>query len=499
MPDASPTQPLREQFLALAGRHTLVPVYRRLNADLETPVTAFLRLASEEDECFLLESVEGGEKIGRYTFIGIRPFRKIVARGTEFAITEHGKTETRQGDVFAALKAALSGHDPAVLPDLPPFTAGAVGFFAYDIVRQVERLPTLAPDELGVPDACFLFFDEVLAFDHLRKEMVLVVTADVRGQAPETAYAEAQRRLEQFAARLDRPLPAHAVHPSPVPGRLPVHRRTDIGDYLDAVRRAQGYIAAGDIFQVVLSQRFDVEPGVDPFSIYRSLRIINPSPYMYFLKLGETHIVGSSPEMLVRVTGRRVEYRPIAGTRPRGAEEADDRRIARELLADEKERAEHVMLVDLGRNDVGRVSEFGSVEVHDLMRIERYSHVMHIVSAIEGRLRPEVGALDALRACFPAGTLSGAPKIRAMEIIEELEPARRGIYGGSILYADYSGNLNSCIAIRTLLLQGDRGSVQAGAGIVADSVPEREQEECENKASAVFRAIERARGQGTQH
>ena len=300
--------------------------------------------------------------------------------------------------------------------------------------------------------------------------------------------------MQQFAARLERPLPASAVHPPVVPGELTVRRRTDSENYLQAVRRAQEYIAAGDIFQVVLSQRFDVEPGVDPFSIYRSLRIVNPSPYMYFLKLGGMQIVGSSPEMLVRVTGSRVEYRPIAGTRPRGVDEADDRRIARELLADEKERAEHVMLVDLGRNDVGRVSEYGSVRVQDLMRIERYSHVMHIVSAIEGRLRPEIGALDALRACFPAGTLSGAPKIRAMEIIEELEPARRGIYGGAILYADYSGNLDSCIAIRTMLLQGAHGSVQAGAGIVADSVPEREEEECRNKAGAVLRAMERARG-----
>ncbi len=509
-PMADPTYPLpasapaRNQFLALAERHTLVPLYLTLNADLETPVTAFLRLAADEPECFLLESVEGGEKIGRYTFIGVRPFRKIVARGTALTLSENGAVEQRQGDIFAELQASLSGHTPARLPGLPPFTAGAVGFFAYDVVRQIETLPALGGDELQVPDACLLFFDEVLAFDHLRKEMVLVVTADVRRRPADEAYAQALARLEQFAARLARPLPESALRPQkPAAGPLTVVPRTQEADFLAAITKAKEYIAAGDIFQVVLSQRFDVEPAVDPFSIYRSLRVVNPSPYMYFLRLGleseadthiDTHIVGSSPELLVRVTGDRVEYRPIAGTRPRSADEEEDRRIADELLADEKERAEHVMLVDLGRNDVGRVSQYGSVRVRELMRIERYSHVMHIVSAIEGRLRKDLDAVDAFRACFPAGTLSGAPKIRAMEIIEELEPARRGIYGGAILYADYSGNLDSCIAIRTLLLRDGHGSVQAGAGIVADSVPAREHEECQNKASAVLRAIERARG-----
>ncbi len=503
-----PSEPSRERFLALAATHTLVPLSLRLNADLETPVTAFLRLAGEQGECFLLESVEGGERIGRYTFIGVRPFRKIVARGRLLLTTENGHVEASEGDIFEVRQASLAGHTPAQVPGLPPFTAGAVGFFAYDAVRQIEQLPATAADELGVPDGCLLFFDEVLAFDHLRKEMVLTVTADVRHTGAETAYARTEARLTEFAARLGRPLPESALRPPALKtGPLEVHSRTTKGEFLAAVARVQEYIAAGDIFQAVLSQRFDVEPGVDPFSIYRSLRVVNPSPYMYFLRLqlggatenvthDVTHIVGSSPELLVRVTGRRVEYRPIAGTRPRSSDEEEDRRIGEELLADEKERAEHVMLVDLGRNDVGRVSEFGSVRVRELMHIERYSHVMHIVSSIEGRLRAELDAVDALRACFPAGTLSGAPKIRAMEIIEELEPARRGMYGGAILYADYSGNLHSCIAIRTLLLQGARGSVQAGAGIVADSVAEREHEECWNKARAVLRAIERARSQG---
>ncbi len=499
-------QPSRERFLSLAATHTLVPLYLTLNADLETPVTAFLRLAAngaDEPECFLLESVEGGERVGRYTFIGVRPFRKIIAHGTELTVHEHGRAQTQQGDIFKTLQDALSGHTPARLPGLPPFTAGAVGFFSYDAVRQIEQLPATAPDELHVPDACLMFFDEVLAFDHLRKEMVLVVTADVHGTPAEEAYTRALDRLGRFAARLARPLPASAVQTpgAGTHGKLEVRARTGEAEFLASVARAQEYIAAGDIFQVVLSQRFDVVPGVDPFSIYRSLRVVNPSPYMYFLRLGldgaaDTHIVGSSPEMLVRVSGRKVEYRPIAGTRPRSLDEDEDRQIGEELLLDEKERAEHVMLVDLGRNDVGRVSEYGSVRVRDLMHIERYSHVMHIVSAIEGRLRVGLDAVDAFRACFPAGTLSGAPKIRAMEIIEKLEPARRGIYGGAILYADYSGNFDSCIAIRTLLLQGGRGCVQAGAGIVADSVPEREYEECLNKASAVLRATERARAQG---
>ena len=488
--------PTRADFLRLARTHTLIPLYRTLPADLETPVTAFLRLAADEPECFLLESVEGGEKIGRYTFIGVRPYRRIVARGTLVEITEHGKTRSVEGDVFALLKDALSGHTPATLPGLPPFTAGAVGFFAYDVVRQIERLPEKAKDDLHMPDACLMFFDEVLAFDHLKKEMLLVVTADVRRQKPQEAYADAVKRLDRLAKRLARPLPENIQKRAT--GKLEIDSRTRKKDFLKVVKRSQEYIAAGDIFQVVLSQRFDVKPGVDPFSIYRSLRVVNPSPYMYFLRFGlnkpgDTHIVGSSPELLVRVNHKKVQYRPIAGTRPRGRDEEEDRRIAAELLADEKERAEHVMLVDLGRNDVGRVSEYGSVQVKDLLLVERYSHVMHLVSAIEGKLRKDLNAIDAFRACFPAGTLSGAPKVRAMEIIEELEPTRRGIYGGSVLYADFSGNLDSCIAIRTLLLQGKQGHIQAGAGIVADSVPEKEFEECINKARAVVRAIERAR------
>jgi anthranilate synthase component 1 len=477
-------------------------------ADLETPVSAFLRAAWGQRECFLLESVEGGEQVGRYTFIGFTPFKRIVARGHEITITEGRKTTRMQGDVFAVLRDALGGHKPARLPGLPPFTAGAVGFFAYDAVRQIERLPVRAKDELGIPDACLLFFDEVLAFDHVRKEIWLIVTADVsRGNAA-AAYDRSVKRLNKLEKALALPLPRPKPRKN---GKLKVKFRTAKKDFLAGIVRTKEYIRAGDAFQVVLSQRFDVEPGVDSFQVYRALRTVNPSPYMFFLRFdpegplgparpsskkskgSEIQLAGSSPELLVRVHQGNVEYRPIAGTRPRGATEAADNALAEEMLHDEKERSEHVMLVDLGRNDVGRVSRFGSVKVDKLMFVERYSHVMHIVSSIEGKLRPDLTAVDALRACFPAGTLSGAPKVRAMEIIEELEPARRGTYGGAVLYADFSGNLDSCIAIRSMLSIGGKGYVQAGAGIVADSVPELEHKESINKAQAVIRAIERAR------
>jgi len=517
-PSSHSVQPSRKEFLGLAKEHTLVPVCLTLTADLETPVSAFLRAAWPERECFLLESVEGGEQVGRYTFIGLAPFKRIVARGRAITITEGRKTTRIEGDIFEVLRQALGGHKPARLKGLPPFTAGAVGFFAYDAVRQIERLPELAADELGVPDACLLFFDEVLAFDHVRKEIWLVVTADVRHGKPADAYEKAVARLAKLEKRLARPLPKLPERKGRSLGKqakLKVKHRTAKKQFLLSVERTKEYIAAGDIFQAVLSQRFDVEPEADSFQVYRSLRTVNPSPYMYFLRFATLgarpesrksspkatrpapeqmiELAGSSPELLVRVHQGKVEYRPIAGTRPRGATDKEDQALAEEMLHDEKERAEHVMLVDLGRNDVGRVSQFGSVKVDRLMFVERYSHVMHIVSTIEGRLKPELTAVDALRACFPAGTLSGAPKVRAMEIIEELEPARRGTYGGAVLYADFSGNLDSCIAIRSMLATGGKGYVQAGAGIVADSVPELEYQESINKARAVIRAIERAR------
>jgi anthranilate synthase component I len=529
MPSSSSSAPTLREFVRLGREHTLVPVYRTVTADLETPVSAFLRIAAEEPEAFLLESVEGGEHVGRYTFIGIEPYKKMIARGSSIVVEEGKQRRSFEGDIFAELKQSLSGHTPARLAGLPPFTAGAVGFFSYDVVRQIERLPALAADELGVPDACLMFFDQVLAFDHVKKEIHLIVTADLLRE-PETAkaqvYARAIKRLDRLEKRLARALPK--AKKSKARGRLVLTSRTPKAAFLKGVRKTKEYIAAGDVFQCVLSQRFDCVPGVDAFDIYRSLRIVNPSPYMYFLRFGldapvaeaalaapeaavalkkagkkqkkakklkpvVAHIVGSSPELLVRVHGRAVEYRPIAGSRPRSADEVEDRAFEADLRVDEKEVAEHIMLVDLGRNDVGRVSEYGSVKVKDLMFVERYSHIMHLVSSLEGTLKQELSAIDAFRACFPAGTLSGAPKIRAMEIIEELEPARRGVYGGSILYADFSGNLDSCIAIRTLYMNGEQGHIQAGAGIVADSVPESEFVECGNKARAVVRAIERAR------
>lgn len=498
MSSKSSITPSLSEFQRLARSHDLVPISKPWTADLETPVSAFLRVAYGEPEAFLLESVEGGETVGRYTFMGIRPYKKIIAHGHQITTRMGDRIESSEGDVFELLRDSLAGHTSARLPGLPPFTAGAVGFFSYDAVRLIENLPETAKDELGMPEACLMFFDTVLAFDHVKQEILLIATADLQRHKPQAAYANAVRRLHDLERRLAKPLPKAARHTAR--GKLHLKARTRKQDFLSAVNRIKDYIAAGDIFQAVLSQRFDVEPGVDPFSIYRALRIVNPSPYMYFLRTGlrrpgDTHLAGSSPELLVRVHGRKVEYRPIAGTRPRGENEEDDRRIEAELRADEKEVAEHIMLVDLGRNDVGRVSEYGSVQVKELMYVERYSHVMHLVSALEGKLRPELSAVDAFRACFPAGTLTGAPKVRAMEIIEELEPARRGVYGGSVFYADFSGNFDSCIAIRSLLMRGKQGHIQAGSGIVSDSVPEKEFEESVNKARAVVRAIERARTQ----
>jgi anthranilate synthase component 1 len=420
-PQSQLATPDLESFLAYAGKkHTLVPVYRTVTADLETPVSAFLRIAAAEPEAFLLESIEGGEHVGRYTFIGIRPYKKLVSRGTAIVATEGKKTRRFEGDIFEELKRALNEHTPVKLPGLPPFTAGAVGFFAYDVVRQIERLPETALDELGVPDACLMFFDEVLAFDHVKKEIYLILTADLTREPDATkAYNKALKRLDRLEKELAGPLPTMTKRRKPF-GPLELTPRTKKSDYMKAVDQVKEYITAGDIFQCVLSQRFDCKPEVDPFEIYRSLRIVNPSPYMYFLRFPmqakgakeETpaHIVGASPELLVRVHEGRVEYHPIAGTRPRGDDEASDKRLEEDLLRDAKETAEHVMLVDLGRNDLGRVSEFGSVNVQRLMFIERYSHVMHLVSALEGKLRAGMAPVDAFKSCFPAGTLSGAPE-----------------------------------------------------------------------------------------
>ena len=493
-------RPDYQEFSRLAREATLVPVVKSVMADLLTPVSAFLAIADGEKHAFLLESVERGEQIGRYTFLGSRPYMQLHARGDQLVIErgqgKNKKREVRRGNVFEAAKLLLQQHRPAVVSGLPPFTAGAVGFCSYDIVRQLESIGERARDDLQVPDCGLMFFDRLLAFDHLHHQIHIVAAADVSNQSPRRAYDRAIRDIAAIEKKLSAGLSARSWHKAPkTNGKLRVRSMTERKTFEQSVRKAKEYIAAGDIFQVVLSQRLDFQPDVEPFNIYRSLRAVNPSPYMYFLKMGDMHVVGSSPEMLVRVTGRKLEYRPIAGTHPRGKDEAEDKRLEEKMLGDEKERAEHVMLVDLGRNDLGRVSEYGSVKVKDLMYVERYSHVMHIVSALEGKLRPELHALDAFAACFPAGTLSGAPKVRAMQVIEELELTRRGIYGGSVLYADFAGNLDSCIAIRTMLMQGKKAYLQAGAGIVADSDPASEYQESLNKAQAVIRAVEAARGQ----
>jgi anthranilate synthase component 1 len=457
-------------------------------------VSAFLAVAGKEPHAFLLESVERGEQIGRYTFLGARPYMRVRAREGTVEIERGRKREVVRDNVFQVVKRLLREHHPATVPGLPPFTAGAVGYFAYDVVRQLERIGNHAKDDLSLPDAELMFFDRLLAFDHLRHQIHIMAAADVKSESPRRAYDRALRDIAAIERKLAAGLsPAMWRKSVKAKGKLKVHAGTKRENFLRGVERCKEYIAAGDIFQVVFSQRLDFTPDVEPFDLYRSLRQVNPSPYLYFLRSGDTYILGSSPEMLVRVTGRKLEYRPIAGTHPRGRDEAEDLRLEQQMRGDEKERAEHVMLVDLGRNDLGRVSEYGSVKVKDLMYVERYSHVMHLVSALEGTLRKDLDALDAFAACFPAGTLSGAPKVRAMQIIEELEPTRRGIYGGSVLYADFAGNLDSCIGIRTLLMQGKKAYLQAGAGIVADSDPASEFQESLNKAQAVVRAVEKAR------
>jgi anthranilate synthase component 1 len=490
-------QPDFKQFSHLAREATLIPVVKSVSADLLTPVSAFLAIADKEPHAFLLESVERGEQIGRYTFLGARPYMRVKAREGKVEIERGGRRETLRENVFQVVKRLLREHRHATVAGLPPFTAGAVGYFAYDVIRQLEKIGDHAKDDLALPDAELMFFDRLLAFDHLRHQIHIMATADVSRESPRRAYDRALRDIALLERKLARGLSPAMWRKSAKAkaGKLKVHAQTERSAFLRTVERCKEYIAAGDIFQVVPSQRLDFTPGVAPFDLYRALRQVNPSPYLYFLRSGDTHILGSSPEMLVRVTGRKLEYRPIAGTHPRGRDEAEDLRLEQKLRNDEKERAEHVMLVDLGRNDLGRVSEYGSVKVKDLMYVERYSHVMHLVSALEGTLRKDLDALDALAACFPAGTLSGAPKVRAMQIIEELEPTRRGVYGGSVLYADFAGNLDSCIGIRTLLMQGKKAFLQAGGGIVADSDPPTEFQESLNKARAVLRAVEMARGE----
>ena len=487
-------EPDFKTFRALAAQGNLVPVWRVLTADLETPVSAYLKLAEGREHAFLLESVEGGERIGRFTYIGTDPFLVLTAEGDEVEIREGGEVTRSRADVFAVLKELTQRFRPAGTDALPPFSAGAVGYAGFDLVRLVEpRVPAFREDDVKAPDAVFMFFTSVVVFDHVKHQVYLVANARIgAGTGLDGAYREACAEVDALAARLGKRVPL----PNGPRPRGDLELRSNIGKqaFCAAVDKARQYILAGDILQVVLSQRLEMVPGVHPFQIYRSLRTINPSPYLFYLQLGDSAVVGSSPEMLVKVEGKRIEYRPIAGTRPRGATPEEDQALAADLLADEKELAEHVMLVDLGRNDVGRVAQFGSVRVPEFEIIEYYSHVMHIVSSVLGTLREDKDAFDTLKACFPAGTVSGAPKVRAMEIIAELEPTKRGVYSGSVMYLDFSGTLTSAIAIRTMMVRGEKAYLQVGAGIVADSVPEREWDETMNKARALLKAVEHARG-----
>ncbi len=487
MPRVLDIEPTKTEFLSRTRGANLVPVSCELPADLETPISAFLKVRGTGD-AFLLESVEGGERIGRYSFLGGGPMMRILARGPEVEMRRNGRVETTTGDVLEVTRDTLRRYQAVPDPALARFSGGAVGYFGYDLVRLWERLPGRPPDDLGVPMCYLVVADTVVIFDHVRHTMKIVANALVDGDGG-AAYRGAVERVEQLYDRLRTPLV-----PSNGGGQVQPLMETGmpVASFLSAVERAKEYIRAGDVFQVVLSRRFSAGvEGVDPLDIYRALRTINPSPYMFFLDFDGVKIIGASPELLVRLEGREVETRPLAGTRPRGRTEEEDLALEAALLADEKERAEHVMLVDLGRNDLGRVCEYGSVRVTDLMSVERFSHVMHIVSDVRGRLRSGLDAIDVLRACFPAGTLTGAPKVRAMEIIDELEPLARGPYAGAVGYVGFSGNMDTAITIRTIVVAGDRAYVQAGAGIVADSVPEREYVETVNKAKALVSAIER--------
>lgn len=487
-------QPSREEVYRLFAKGDLVPVYRTLLADLETPVSVFMKLAQMGNISFLLESVEGGEQVGRYSFLGVNPKGMITIRDNTVIRTHHGRSSTRDlrpgENPLLAVKQEFSRVKPVKIEGLPRFIGGAVGFMGYDVVRYFERLPETAEQALDVPDAAFLLPDTLVIFDHAKHQLILLANAHNTGD-PDEAYDDAVRRIDELAAALRRPLPEPDAPGGPVHEDLVSNMSRQ--KFEDNVRAAKEYIAAGDAFQIVLSQRFKRRTTAEPFSIYRALRALNPSPYMFFLRFGEDFtLMGASPEMMVRLEDGTAMVRPIAGTKPRGATAAEDLKLEQELINDPKERAEHVMLVDLGRNDLGRVCTYGTVRVPEMMYIERYSHVMHIVSQVEGKLKPDMDAFDLLAATFPAGTLSGAPKVRAMEIIEELEGTRRGPYGGAVGYFSFDGSMDTCITIRALLMQGDTIYLQAGAGIVADSDPPTEYQESINKARAVSIAIRQA-------
>jgi anthranilate synthase component 1 len=477
--------PTLDEVRELAREHSLVPLRHTFIDDCETPVSAYLKLRGGGPS-FLLESAEQGQRIGRWSFLGVQPRRVIRLEGGQLRV---GGELRDPSDPFAAVAAELARYRLAPLPDLPPFAGGAVGLFGYDLARTAEPgIGARPPDDLGLPDLALMVSDVLLAFDHLRHEVTVLANVFVEGDL-ESRYDEACAAIADVRDRLAAPVPRARARVRDAPR---FHSNMGPDGYARAVERVKEYIRAGDCYQVVPSQRWSADAPVEAFSVYRGLRTINPSPYMYFLDFEDFQVAGASPESLVKVTGRRAEQRPIAGTRPRADAAREDLRRAQELLADEKERAEHVMLVDLGRNDLGRVCEYGSVTVDELMAVETYSHVMHIVSSVSGTLRPEVTPMDALKASLPAGTLSGAPKIRAMQIIDELEPASRGPYGGAVGYLSYTGDLDSCIFIRSAVAKAGRLHVQAGGGIVADSEAGYEVRETEAKAGAVLGAVELA-------
>ena len=489
-----PHLPKFADFERAARDHQLVPVYRQLISDSLTPVAAFHRLDRGGTAC-LFESVVGGENVGRYSFLAADPFLEIAAFGTKVHVTQGDERESfTSDDPLEEIRRRLQNFRAAHLDTLPPFTGGAVGYAGYDVVRYTEQLPDAPQDDRGLPDLSFAFYDHMVVFDNVNKTMYVVAMArlDDPGTTPSAAYADARSRVDELVERLSETDGELSSADLETPSGAGIEYRSNVSkaDFEKAVGKCVDYIRAGDIFQVVISQRLEVDIKAPPLEIYRTLRVVNPSPFMFFLRTPELTLVGSSPEIMCRVVDGTITVRPLAGTRRRGKDAAEDRELAEELLSDPKERAEHVMLVDLGRNDVGRVSKYGSVELSDVMVIERYSHVMHITSNVTGQLDEQHDAFDALKASLPAGTVSGAPKVRAMEIIDELETHRRGPYAGAVGYFDYGGNMDTCIALRTIVVQDKKAYVQAGAGIVADSVPENEYLETLNKATGLLRAIE---------
>lgn len=487
--------PSFDRFDQLASKFDLVPMYRRLLSDSLTPVTAFRLLDDGHSPACLFESVIGGEKVGRYSFIAVHPSGRISAKGDRITMAMGDKNRDFSGvDPLDTLWQSIAGKTVAELPELPALTGGAFGYAAYDVVRYVENLPKPPKDDRHLPDLDFSFFDDLVIFDNVTKTLYLVALVHCDEFSSRTeAWSNGERRLANMATQLQgmsAPLES-ADLPSPeFSPTLQSRSNFTIETFSQAIDRCTEYIRAGDIFQVVISQRFEMDRVCEPFEVYRSLRVVNPSPFMFFLRTPAVTLVGASPEVMCRVQDGIVTVRPLAGTRPRGKNAEEDARLADELLADEKERAEHVMLVDLGRNDVGRVAKFGTVQLSDVMVVERYSHVMHISSNVDGQLRDGTNAMDALKACLPAGTVSGAPKVRAMEIIDEVEPHRRGPYAGAVGYIDYLGNMDTCIALRTMVFTEDKIYIQAGAGIVADSVAASEFQETLNKARAMMRAVE---------